>query len=314
MKADQASLSIGPVLFHWNAEKWRDFYFRIADEAPVESVYVGEVVCSKRTPFTEPYYQEVAERLQKGGKKVVFSTLSEVMIKRDRQIVAGMCALEDCEIEANDGAALYHLSGRPHRVGPFINVYNEDTLAFLTSKGAVHFCLPPELPADALAVLGDKAAALQVTLEAQVYGRMSLALSARCYHARAHGRVKDSCQFVCEEDPDGMDLKTLDGNEFLAINGIQTLSHGCLNLIGELGEMRKVGISTFRLSPHNHDIVQVAKLFRDVLDGAMAADEALAELAQIGLSVPFVNGFYHKQEGYRWVRPAAAAKQSAAKA
>ncbi|MET3221923.1 hypothetical protein ABIF35_002710 [Bradyrhizobium japonicum] len=26
-------LSLGPVLYNWAPERWRDFYFRIADEA-----------------------------------------------------------------------------------------------------------------------------------------------------------------------------------------------------------------------------------------------------------------------------------------
>ncbi len=41
-----ATLSLGPVLFNWDAEDKRDFYFRIADEALLDAVYVGEVVCS----------------------------------------------------------------------------------------------------------------------------------------------------------------------------------------------------------------------------------------------------------------------------
>ncbi len=40
-KAAKASLTLGPVLFNWPAETWRDFYFRIADEAPVDIVYLG---------------------------------------------------------------------------------------------------------------------------------------------------------------------------------------------------------------------------------------------------------------------------------
>lgn len=44
-------LTIGPIQFHWPASVWRDFYFRMADEAPVEKVYIGEVICSKRAPF-----------------------------------------------------------------------------------------------------------------------------------------------------------------------------------------------------------------------------------------------------------------------
>ena len=42
----RAALTLGPVLFNWSAERKRDFYFRMADDAPVDVVYVGEVVCS----------------------------------------------------------------------------------------------------------------------------------------------------------------------------------------------------------------------------------------------------------------------------
>ncbi|MDP6926532.1 MAG: U32 family peptidase, partial [Rhodospirillales bacterium] len=67
-------LSLGPVLFNWQPEGWRDFYFRIADEAPIDSVYVGEAVCSKRQPFFEPFMPEVIERLINAGKEVNYST------------------------------------------------------------------------------------------------------------------------------------------------------------------------------------------------------------------------------------------------
>ncbi len=32
-------LTLGPVLFNWAAD--RDFYFRVADEAPLDIVYLG---------------------------------------------------------------------------------------------------------------------------------------------------------------------------------------------------------------------------------------------------------------------------------
>ena len=37
-KPGLTKLTLGPVLFNWAPEKWRDFYLRIADEAPVDSV------------------------------------------------------------------------------------------------------------------------------------------------------------------------------------------------------------------------------------------------------------------------------------
>ncbi len=309
-----AALTMGPVLFNWKPEVWRDFYYRIADESCVDTVYIGEVVCAKRTPYFEPYFPGVLARLRTAGKAVVFSTLAEVMVKRERALTEIACGFEDVPVEANDASALYHLRGRPHRIGPYVNTYNESTLGFLAARGAVHFALPPELPRVSLEVLAECAAGLDVALEVSVFGRIPLALSARCYHARAHGRVKDNCQFVCEEDPDGMDLHTLQGEPFLAINGIQTLSHTCLNLMHELADMQRMGIPAFRLSPHSGDMVEAAKLFRGVLDGELSPSEATARLAgaspggpesRPGPRLPFSNGFYHGREGYKWLAPGA---------
>jgi collagenase-like PrtC family protease len=98
--------------------------------------------------------------------------------------------------------------------GQYFNTYNEEALSHLAGNGATHVCLPAELPSSSLSALSKTASDTGVGLEVQVYGRVGLALSARCYHARAHGRVKDNCQFVCEEDPDGMLLKTLEGQDF----------------------------------------------------------------------------------------------------
>ncbi len=294
-----AILTIAPILFHWDADAKLAFYRQIA-AAPVDEVYLGEVICSKRAPFFEKHYDEVAQQLGAAGKTVVFSTLAEVMLKRERNMIAGFCDLEDHALEINDSSALWHLDGKRFRVGPFMNVYNEDTLAFLAARGASHFTLPPELPRDAVAILAARARDLGVSLEVQVFGRASLALSARCYHARAHGRIKDNCQFVCEEDPDGMPLKTVAGQDFLTVNGIQTLSHSYLNLLGELDDMQRMGISHFRLSPHMVDMAAVAGVFRAVLDGDLDAGEGSERLRQAGVGAPFANGFWHGRPGHDW--------------
>ena len=297
----KTQLTIAPILFHWSAERKLDFYARIADEAPVDVVYLGEVICSKRTPFFEKHYDEVAERLTRGGKTVVFSTLAEVMLKRERNMIAGFCALEDYELEINDSSALWHLEGKKYRVGSLMNVYNEDTMAYLAGKGATHFSLPAELPRASVALLAAAAARLGVTVEVQVFGRVSLALSARCYHARAHGRIKDNCQFVCEEDKDGMPLNTLDKEEFLTVNGIQTLSHSYLNLLDGLDDMKAMAVSHYRLVPHTQDMVAVANIFRATLDNKVSASEAGERLAALDIPAPFSNGFWHGQPGHRWV-------------
>lgn len=296
-------ITLGPVLFNCAPDVWRDFYFRIADEAPVTTVYVGEVICSKRGPLFEPHIADVTARLEAAGKTVVFSTLSEVILKLDRRMVDSVCAPSDVLIEANDASALRHLRGRPHHIGPFINVYNEETLAYFVGRGARNVCLPSEMPATAIQALCTGSRDTGVTIEVQVFGRIPLALSARCYHARAHGHTKDSCLFVCENDPDGLTLRTLDNRPFLAINGIQTLSYDYLNLINELPDLRAMGVAQFRLSPHSGDMATVASIFRAVLDGRIGTAEGAAELEGMKLPAPFSNGFYYGKPGHRRLDP-----------
>jgi collagenase-like PrtC family protease len=305
VQAKTSELTLGPVLFNWAPDSWRDFYFRIADEAPVATVYLGEVICFKRAPLFEPYLDAVAARLKAAGKTVVRSTLAEVMSKQERKMVDDVCADQAATVEANDGSALLRLRGRPHHAGPFVNVYNERTLAVLARGGVCNVCLPPEMPATAIRALAAEAAKLAVTIEVQVFGRLGLALSARCYHARAHGRSKDSCQFICNVDPDGMALRTLEDKPFLTVNGIQTMSHDYLNLIGELADLQAMGVTRFRLSPHSCDMVEVATIFRGVLDRRISATEAGARLDGIKIEAPFSNGFYYGKPGYSWSRATA---------
>ncbi len=258
-----AKLTLGPVLYHWVPERLRDFYFRIADAAPVDIVYVGEVVCSKRAPLFEPYFAEVAERLAKSGKEVIRSTLALVMNERELAMI-GIAADGPLTVEANDVSCISLMHRRPHVIGPFINVYNEGTLGYLARTGAVRACLPAELPVASLAALA-KAGATEI--EVQVFGRLPLAISARCYHARSRDLTKDGCRFVCGEDPDGMAVSSLDDEPIFALNGPQTLSSTYCNLLGALNEMAGAGVRAFRLWPQACDMVAVAEVFRDVLAG-----------------------------------------------
>lgn len=299
-------LTLGPIPFHWSPTERRDFYASIADEAPVDTVYLGEVICSKRAPYFEADLPEIAERLERGGKRVVWSSLAEIMLKRERKATEGLCEGEDGrEVEANNAAALLHLAGKPHRVGPLMNVYNEETMTWLAGQGATHFGLPVELPGDAVAVMAARAAALGVGVEVQVFGRASLALSARCYHARAHGRTKDNCQFVCEQDPDGMALSTMDGSPFLVVNGIQTLSQSYVSLAGQVADMAAMGVGALRLVPQRQDMVALVQVFRDLADARIGGDEGTARLDAMDMGVPLSNGFWMGEAGYRRIGRAA---------
>ncbi len=294
-----SKLTLGPVLFNWSPEAWRDFYFGIADEAPIDVVYVGEVVCWKRTPFFAQHLPAVVERLQAAGKEVVLSTLALIMNKREMASVRDAAqAAGDIPVEANDISACALLAGKPHVVGPFVNVFNEGTAAYLVRRGAMRLCLPVELDARAIGLL-PRATGAQI--EVQVFGRLPLAVSARCYHARSHGLTKDNCRYVCAEDPDGMDLETVDGEPFLAINGIQTMSYTYANLSAEIADLQAVGVSHFRLWPHSCDMIKVAETFRELLEGRISATTSNARLKEITGNAAFSNGYYHGVEGAAYV-------------
>ncbi len=294
MSGAAAKLSLGPVLCFWQAERLRDFYCRIADEAPVDIVYLGEVVCAKRQPFVGPALIDAVERLRAAGKEVVLSGLALIGEQRDLAMLRELVEDGEMLVEANDFAAVRLLRGRPHVLGPYLDVYNEGTLEVLADNGAIRLCPPPELPAEALARL---AAGGHVALELQIFGRQPLALSARCYHARSRGRRKDNCQYACGEDPDGMMVETLDGQEFVAVNGIQTLSAAYVELSAAVDAARAMGIEIFRLAPQAIDMVAVAGLYRELLDGRMAPRELQARLAELAPGIGFADGYWHGRAG-----------------
>lgn len=306
MKVAGAALTLGPLLFNRPAAAWADFYARIADEADLDRVVLGEVVCSKRLPFYADRLASAAERLARAGKQVVLASLALVTTERERALSAELATSSEFEVEVNDLTLLEQLDGgRGFSIGPLVNVYNEASLAFLAGRGALRVCLPPELPLASIEALGAAGRAAGVALEAWSFGRVPLALSGRCYHARVHGLSKDSCQFVCGEDPDGLAVETLDGAGFLAVNGVQTLSHSCATALGELDRLRAAGVSSFRLSPQHCDMIAVAGLYRRRLAGAIDAAEALAELRALPGLAPLSNGFLHGAPGAALVGGAA---------
>lgn len=288
-------LTLGPVLYNWHPEQWRDFYFRIAEEAPIDAVVVGEIVCSKRSPFFTEHMSAVIERLAACGKQVLLGSLILVSLQRERRQTAELAGNTDFMVEVNDLSCFAPLAGRPHAIGPFVNIYNEATAAYFANRGARRICLPQELPMESIRTIATSLP--DVTVEVFAFGRVPLAISARCYHARLHKLSKDNCRFVCEKDPDGLSVTTLDDEKFLAMNGVQTMSHACANLLGESEDLAAAGVGALRLSPQRCDMVAVAKIFRDVLDGNREHQEATRSLSLIYPDVPFANGFVHGRPG-----------------
>lgn len=233
-------LTVGPNFFFWPAETVRAFYRDLAP-APVARVVLGELVCSKRLPFWQGEIPGAVETLLAAGKEVAMTSLALITLKRERKLTADLQGL-GLPVEVNDLTALGHVAeGQPFWVGPLVNVYNEGTLRWLIRRGARRVCLPPELTLASIAVLARVGREEGIAVEVWGHGRLPLAISGRCYHARLHDRAKDSCQFVCEQDPDGRDVETLDGQPFLSVNGVQTLSQSTASMAYRIEALRDAG-------------------------------------------------------------------------
>ena len=298
-------LAIGPLLFNWPVEQVETFYARIADEAPAGTVYLGEVVCGKRQPLLQDVLARAAERLEAAGKTVIWSTLALPSTPRERRQAAELAADADHLIEAGDMSAVWSRTPAPFVAGPLLNVYNAPAAAELVRMGCVRLCANVELPLTSIAEIAQACPELEIELFA--FGRLPLALSSRCAQARMEGLHRDACRYVCDQHPDGMDVTTMEGQDFLAVNGLQTLSHGCQLVDVEIQRLREVGVSVLRLSPHSLDMVAVCKLFQEFTAGRLTSWELAQGIEPLGPPGPLVSGYLHGAAGaHRGAREVAA--------
>ncbi len=287
-------LALGPLLYFWDRRAVFEFYARMAD-MPLAVVYLGEVVCAKRRALALEDWLVLARRLADAGKEVVLSTLALVEAESELAAMRRIIANGRYPVEANDLAAVSMLQGQAFVAGAHINTYNAETLALLAEAGARRWVAPLELDREALSALQRQRPAGMQT-EVFAFGRLPLALSARCFTARVHKLSKDECGFRCGEYPEGMPLRTLEGESFLTLNGVQVQSARTYNLIGELAALQALAVELVRLSPQPRGMGEIITAFDGVLRGALDADGAQALLAPV-IEGQSCNGYWHGAPG-----------------
>ncbi|MBI3727309.1 MAG: U32 family peptidase [Burkholderiales bacterium] len=295
-------LSLAPLAYYWSKQDTLSFYVD-AMQWPVDIVYLGEVICSRRHLMKLDDWLSLGKELRAAGKQVVLSSLTLIDSEADRRnmhrMIERACA-EDFLVEANDFSAVRAMQGKAFVAGPHLNIYHADTLAWLASLGASRFLPPIEMGRDDLASLQLQRTerALQMQTEVQVWGRLALAFSSRCFTARHHRLRKDSCEFRCEQYPDGLPLATRDGKDFLTINGIQTQSASCLDLGAQLPELSAMQVDILRLQPQAQGMAEVIAAFdsaRTMSAGASVGETLLPSHAQRS------NGYWTNKPGMQWL-------------
>lgn len=284
-------LTLGPILFYWPRQQILDFYADMSEQ-PLDVIYLGETVCSKRRALSLDDWIGLARDVREAsGAEVVLSGLTLIEAASELSSLRRLCDNGEIKVEANDMAAVHFLSrkGVEFVGGPALNLYNAFALEELTRNGMTRWVPPVECSADLLAALMQQAGENNLELpeiEVFAWGHLPLAYSARCFTARAENLPKDDCGFVCQNYPEGVPLTSQEGQPVFTLNGIQTMSATPTNLLAEYPRMARMGIDALRLSPRARDMAQVVQMFDRVRQGDHPP-----------LALDGCNGYWHGQPG-----------------
>ena len=285
-------LSLGPLQYFWPRERTLAFYREAADW-PVDVIYLGETVCSKRRELGTRDWIALAAELARSGKQIVLSSLALIEAESELGALQRLVDHGDCWIEANDLSAvqLCRERGVPFVAGPTLNVYNHQALAMLMEDGLRRWVPGVEQGHTLLRELREAMQAEGRTmpeLEVIAFGRLPLAFSARCFTARALDVAKDQCGFRCIDYPDGMPLATREGRPFLRINGIQIQGEEITDLGPELPSLRRLGVDVLRLYPQIEGMDEVVAHFDRARHSPLAPPRIGAR-----------NGYWHGEHDMR---------------
>lgn len=286
-------ISLGPPQYFWPRSQALDFYEASLDW-PLDVVYLGETVCSKRRELRTRDWLALARQQQAAGREVLLSSLALIEAESELGALEHLAADGGFRIEANDMSAVQICRKRqlPFVGGPSLNVYNLDSLRLLQADGLFRLVLNVEFNRALLAELRDaaeQAGQPLPELEMLAWGRLPLSWSARCFTARALDLAKDQCGFRCIDYPDGLPLDTREGQPFLTLNGVQVQGAEVCDLLPELDELDAAGIGLLRLSPQAQEMGAVVQRFHDALVGRAAVPR------QPGCTA----GYWHGQPGMR---------------
>ena len=285
-------LALGPLLYYWEKHKVEAFYQQaLSSEADI--IYLGETVCSKRRELKTRDWINLGKELANSNKEIVLSSMALLEAPSEIKMLRQICENGELKVEANDLGAVQLLAENkvPFVCGPAINCYNASVIKLFINKGMQRWVMPVELSRDWLIKVIDDCQRLGIREQFEVelfsHGHMPLAYSARCFTARSENKAKDDCELCCIKYPNGRPTTTQEDQQVFVLNGIQTQSGYCYNLLNDVPSMQGL-VDIIRVSPEGEQSFKTLDNYRAAIKG---------QFAPVPLASKECNGFWHKIAG-----------------
>lgn len=298
-----ASIALGPAPHSWGKEKLLEFYSEEVPSLGVESVYIGDHVCSRRNALKPKELKPIIADLKSKGMKVFLSTLALATTKEDSESILDLYDIFD-GIEANMIGYL-NLLKRPELqgknkeliLGSYLNIYNWRSASFLKKYNPTRLVPAHELPLESVADMAEKSG---IPIEMPVWGRVSTALSWRCYTARATDKNREECAMVCLDHPEGMLLKSIEEEDLFMVDGAQVLSARINCLVEHLVTLQNSGVKYLRIVPDMDHTTDIVNIFQKVLAKKLDPKSGLNKLEKYAPQ-GLCNGWLWGKPGWEYV-------------
>ncbi len=244
--------------WNWPDEELLAFYESLSKRPEIGRVYVGELSCTKRLPKPEVLGQ-ILEVLAAGGKEAVLTTPPVIVTAAEFESIAKLMQIAPA-VEANNHGLVSlwaeRFSRKPLTLGPYLDVYNEDSAGFFKELGAAGVVGPVDLE---LPMLGELTKTFPSSTEVIAFGRQALAFSWRCYTSRHEGKLGRDCARQCR-DIRHVRLETLEGEPVLRANGKTIYPELIYFPQRELDTFEAAGASILRIEPQAGDVSEALEL------------------------------------------------------
>ena len=117
-------LTLGPVLFGWQRQQLLDFYAEMASQ-PLDVIYLGETVCSKRRALSLDDWLGLARDLREAcSAELVISGLTLLEAASELSSLRRLCDNGELMVEANDLAAVHRMIPRIKSGSVWVNCHS----------------------------------------------------------------------------------------------------------------------------------------------------------------------------------------------